>query len=97
MMMQELYVKVCTVQLFHVNNIAFLTDNIDQANCSNGEVRLVDGNSLNEGRVEVCVNEAWGTICSSGWNDVDAFVVCRQLGYLPLGIIIYTFKSLDDP
>ena len=72
-------------------------DNVDQANCSNGEVRLVDGNSLNEGRVEICVNEAWGTICSSGWNDADAFVVCRQLGYLPLGIIIIYFICLIDP
>ena len=36
--------------------------------------------------MEVCVNEAWGTVCSSSWNDADARVVCSQLGHLPLGL-----------
>ena len=56
-----------------------------RANCTNGDVRLVNGSGPHEGRVEVCINEAWGSICSNEWDDKDADVVCKQLGYLPLG------------
>ncbi|XP_019853225.1 PREDICTED: deleted in malignant brain tumors 1 protein [Amphimedon queenslandica] len=58
---------------------------VQQSNCTNGEVRLVDGSGPYEGRVEVCINKAWGTVCSNGWTNTDANVVCKQLGYLPMG------------
>ena len=51
------------------------------AGCTHGTVRVVGGTSFLEGRVEVCVNGLWGTVCSDGWTAVDANVACRQLGY----------------
>ena len=51
------------------------------SNCSNGEVRLVGGANILEGRVEVCINSAWGTVCSDGFGTNDAEVICRQTSY----------------
>ena len=54
------------------------------ARCVNGSIRLRGGGTL-YGRVEVCVNEVWGTICGDFWDDEDASVACNQLGYSPYG------------
>merc|ERR1719272_1033649 len=44
-------------------------------------VRLVGGAGAHQGTVQVWVNSAWGTVCDDNWDDNDAEVVCRQLGF----------------
>ena len=48
--------------------------------CNNGDIRLVDGTSKYDGRLEVCYLDQWGTVCSDLFGDLDAQVACRQLG-----------------
>ena len=49
--------------------------------CVNGSIRVMGGSSSMEGRVEVCQNGDWGTVCDDGWTTVDANIACRQLGF----------------
>ena len=50
-----------------------------------GTLRLVESNSYNEGKVEVFYGNDWLRVCDDGWDDDEARVVCRQLGYGTLG------------
>ncbi len=46
----------------------------------------MDGVSHTEGRVEICLNNEWGTVCNQTWDDRDARVVCQTLGLVTSGI-----------
>ena len=78
--------------------------------CYQGEVRLADttdvGRVSQEGRVEVCVNNAWGTVCDRQFGAVDAAVFCDQvtgfqrIGELHVGRVsylahLYHYSSLE--
>ena len=52
--------------------------------CEEGEVRMVGGEREGEGRVEVCVDGFWGSVCGDGFDQKAAFVICREFGYSKL-------------
>ena len=55
-----------------------------QSNCETGSVRLVGSVDIlagtREGRIEVCINDAWGTVCNNRFTSEDAGTVCVGLG-----------------
>lgn len=54
--------------------------------CATGDIRLVGGTQASEGTVEICVAGEWGTVCSDQWDNTDASVACRKLGFQGEGI-----------
>ena len=59
------------------NVIAQCTGNI----CQHGALRLINGTTSNEGRLEICIYNLWGTVCDDSFDTNDARVACRQLRY----------------
>ena len=51
---------------------------------NDGDIRVNGTHSENvvAGRMELCLSGEWRAVCESGWDQNDASVVCRQLGYL---------------
>ena len=49
--------------------------------CRTGDIRLVGGQTEMEGRVEMCINYIWGTVCDNQWSPAHTKVVCRYMGF----------------
>ena len=60
----------CIVTVFLVS--------VFNSGCIDESVRL-QGPVSTEGRVEVCLDNRWGSVCETGWDDTDAAVVCTEL------------------
>ena len=69
--------------------------------CTDGDVRLVNGNNSLEGRVEVCFNNVWGTVCDNRFDSDDAQVICNQIslpfdgGCILIRIIMRMYAKLE--
>ena len=66
-----------------------------ETECSSGDLHFVGGESESEGRVEVCVDGFWGTVCDQNWSQREAMTVCRQAGLPSSGTyVVQDFKVL---
>ena len=52
-----------------------------EAECKEGDIRLSGGLDDMEGRVEICNGVVWGTVCNHNFGELEAKVVCNQLGF----------------
>ena len=63
--------------------------------CTQGAIRL-QGGTATRGRVEICNNNVWGTVCDDLWGTPDAQVACRQLGFSTTGATALTLTAVPD-
>ena len=55
----------------------------DSCDPNQDTIRLFNGTTPLEGRLEVCFNAArWGTVCDDNFDLIDGRVVCKQLGFI---------------
>ena len=82
------FTQICIYLLLQTFSTDPVTTVVEEE-CTDGEIRLSNGSNALEGRVEICYNRAWGTVCTSGFAQTEADVVCsqndRQFGYAHSG------------
>ena len=71
----------------YLASLSFIDNTTQPVNCKTRDIRLVDRIEGYEGRLEVCINQVWGTACSLSWDSTEIKVACRQLGYQETGML----------
>ena len=74
-------IKFTLIFNYHLSIAPFFSSD----NCTETSIRLVDGRTGTEGRVEICYEGVWGSICPNYWKVENAMVACKQLGYATTG------------
>ena len=62
-------------------SLSFIKGEAPEPECVESSVRLAGGLNDNGGRVEVCYEGVWGSVCDHGFGDTEAQVTCSQLGF----------------
>ena len=69
------------------------------------DIRLRNGSRASQGRLEVFYKGEWGAVCDNSFDNKDATVVCRALGYSGLVLMealtlsitkTYLFKYIEN-
>ena len=70
-------------ELVHLHHILNKAEAIlvPGAGCEEGAIRLLEVQNKFKGLVEVCQGGKWKTVCNRRWDNKEARVVCRQLGF----------------
>ena len=64
------------------NMVKFTLFDTGRLNATDAPVRLVGGRTRKEGRLQVRIGNAWGSVCNYGFDIQDAAVACRQMGFV---------------
>ena len=81
---------VRTIKFFFSLTILCVLYDHPISGCDDGEVKLVSGTD-NEGIILMCFDGLWSMISQDSWENQDAKVACRSLGYPTLGYYNYNY------
>uniref|UniRef100_T1IJ76 SRCR domain-containing protein n=1 Tax=Strigamia maritima TaxID=126957 RepID=T1IJ76_STRMM len=71
-----------TLSVYGPNAKGVVFTSVDESTHNSAVVRLIGGKSRMEGRLQVFMDNSWGTVCNYKWTDINAALVCHQLGYV---------------
>ena len=75
-------IKCHSINCWHPLHVYMIAATTEQCQEDEVSVRLVNGTSERNGRVELCWNHQWKAVCDDEWDQAEASTVCRELGYL---------------
>ena len=71
--------KIICLLIYHITWCIYNT--VLGESCSHGNVRLVEGPVSSEGRLEICLQRRWGSVCYFSWDTRESSIACEQLGF----------------
>ncbi len=69
--------RFCKYQVYGIENNE--VQQIETIHCHKNETEIL------EGRVEICFDNEYSTVCDDQWDQLEAMVICRQLGHNSTG------------